>query len=160
MRFMVVRIFVVTFVGLLLASPVQARTCELWQVTGLAFGNYFPMAVGPLDTTSEIRVRCRGRSLPGQQDAYVIRIDGGASTNPQNRYMESGLQQLQYNIYKDAARTSIWGDGTGGPTPLVQPIPGNRNAFNQRHTVYGRIFPLQDPGGGTYSDIVTVTIEF
>jgi spore coat protein U-like protein len=31
--------------------------------------------------------------------------------------MSKGAEVLAYNLYRNAARTNIWGDGTGG-TPL------------------------------------------
>ena len=69
-------VFVVSAGLLFLAAEAEARTCFFRQVTGVAFGNYFPMQASPLDVRGRIRVRCEGRASPGQADAYTIRISG------------------------------------------------------------------------------------
>ena len=145
--------------GLWLASPADARTCFLWQINGANFGNYFPMQAGPLDTNGQVRVLCWGRRNPGQGNSYTIRISGVIDATQFGRRMNSGTNQLEYNLFKDAARTDVWGDGTFGRTPLVQPV-GGRFFFFRTHQVYGRVPPLLDPAPGVYNDVVDVTIEF
>ncbi len=145
--------------GILLSSPAEARTCSIRQITDVAFGNYFPMQAGPLDARGRIRVFCWGRALPGQGDAYTIRLSGVLEAGMFGRRMNSGANELAYNLFKDAARTDVWGDGTFGATPVVRFLRDSQaNVGN--HWVYGRIPPLLDPGPGVYSDVVDVTIEF
>ena len=81
--------------------------------------------------------------------------------------MPSGPNPLNYNLYQDAAHTTIWSDGTFGTSPVVQALPpgmggmgGMGMGFNMNHTVYGRSFTSQDPPPGAYADIPIVTIEF
>lgn len=143
---------------LLIAMNAEARFCAVW-TSPTAFGSYPPMTPAPVDTTGTVSVLCLGRRLPGQGNGYVLRIDGGNSGDPANRYMLNGPGQLFYNLYKNAGRNNIWGDGTSGTTPVSRTI-GNRRFFFTNHTVYGRAFPSQDPPAGQYLDIVTVTIEF
>jgi len=152
-------LFTVLAAGLLLSAAVQARTCSLSRVTGLTFGNYFPMQAAPLDVRGRIRIVCRGRALPGEADSYTIRISGVVDPGMFGRRMTAGGNQLAYNLFKDAARTDIWGDGTFGKTPLVSRF-GNGLVTVGNHWVYGRIPPLLDPGSGVYNDVVDVTIEF
>lgn len=70
-----------------------------------------------------------------------------------------GLEQLFYNLYLDANRSVIWGDGTAETQAFVT---GNPQGNNQDHSVpnFGRIAPLQDVGVGYYSDTITVTLNF
>ena len=143
---------------LLAGAVAEARICGVWTST-TAFGSYPPMTPSPIDTTGTVSVLCLGRRLPGQGSGYVVRIDGGNSGDPANRFMLNGTGLLSYNLYKNAGRNNIWGDGTSGTTPLSRNI-GNRRFFFLNHTVYGRIFPSQDPPAGQYLDVVTVTIEF
>ncbi|MDB5699793.1 MAG: Spore coat protein, partial [Alphaproteobacteria bacterium] len=69
----------------------------------------------------------------------------------------SGANTLNYVLYKDSARTSIWGDGVA-PTAS---ITGTGTGAAQANTIYGRV-----PGSqgtvpiGSYADTVTVTISF
>lgn len=121
----------------------------------VSFGNYMPATPVPVDSTGRIRVLCIGG---GSGSSYTLSIDSGSSGDTANRIMQFGAGQLAYNLYKDPARTRIWGDGTGGPTPLVQ--PANSFFLIRNVPVYGRAFANQDPAPGLYSDTVFVTIEF
>ena len=134
-----------------------ARTCRMG-VSSLAFGQYTPATPTPVDSAGSVRVLCWGRPSRGQPSFYVLRIDGGSSGNPASRSMLAG-SLLYYNLYKNASRTDIWGDGTAGTTPLIQNLPG-QFFFFRNHAVYGRVSAGQDPVPGVYSDIPMVTIEF
>src|SRR6266487_1298814 len=50
------------------------------------------------------------------------------------RKMVNAGTLLNYNLYTDAARTTVWGDGTGGTVT----VSGSSNG-STTHTVYGRI---------------------
>ena len=145
---------------LALSAPAEARTCSISQITGVDFGAYFPMQAGPLDARGRIRVQCRGRALPGQGNSYTVRISGVVDSTQYGRRMSSGTDQLAYNLFKDAARTEVWGDGTFGMTPLVNVFNNRRFVVIGNHWVYGRIPPMLDPPSGVYNDVVDVTIEF
>ncbi len=67
----------------------------------------------------------------------------------------TGASALQYNLYLDAARTTIWGNGSGGTSTLNAPSGGNQTV-----SVYGRVFPLQDVSVGICSDSILVTINY
>jgi len=153
------KLLMVAAIGLLFSAPAHARTCFLWQITGVAFGNYFPMQPGPLDVRGRVRVFCWGRATAGQGNSYTVRISGIVDPGMFGRRMYAGTNQLEYNLFKDAARTDIWGDGTFGKTPLVNRV-GRGFVTIGNHWVYGRIPPLLDPGSGAYTDVVDVTIEF
>jgi spore coat protein U-like protein len=75
-------------------------------------------------------------------------------------------ETLGYNLYRDAARSLVWGDGTSGTT-----FPTGRFVFNPpsfgnnqqaQFTVYGRIPANQNPAAGTYQTVspVTVIVEY
>lgn len=69
--------------------------------------------------------------------------------------MSNGTDFLIYNIYSDAARTFIWGDGTDNSVT----ISGQTGATGQ-HPLYGRISARQNVSVGNYSDTIIVTIVF
>ncbi len=62
--------------------------------------------------------------------------------------------ELAYNIYLDAARTVVWGDGAGG-TQTLEVQNGDRSV-----SFYGRISAGQDVAAGPYSDAIVVTFNF
>jgi spore coat protein U-like protein len=72
--------------------------------------------------------------------------------------MDGSANSLGYNLYLDAARILVWGDGTGGTSRHgpVAPQLGVPNTL----TIYGRIPARQTSPVGAYTDTVTATINF
>ena len=68
-----------------------------------------------------------------------------------------GSDFLLYNLYRDTARTEIWGNGSGNTFTYLRNV--NRNK-PRAETVYGRIPPLQNVSAGSYTDTLTVTINW
>jgi spore coat protein U-like protein len=71
--------------------------------------------------------------------------------------MQSGGSTLDYNLYLDASRSSVWGDGTGGTTTYQATALIETNTTV---TIFGRIFGAQNAAVGTYSDSLVVTISY
>jgi spore coat protein U-like protein len=65
---------------------------------------------------------------------------------------------LNYNLYTNSARTTIWGDGSAGTSRLTNIIWSGGSSFTR--TIYGRIPAGQDVGVGNYGDILVITISF
>jgi spore coat protein U-like protein len=66
--------------------------------------------------------------------------------------------RLDYNLFLDANRTTIWGDGTGGSSrsgPIMPPLLTQVTV-----TVYTRIPARQNVRVGHYTDSITATINF
>jgi spore coat protein U-like protein len=124
--------------------------------TSMNFGSYDVFSAAPLDSTSNISVSCNRFTL-------FVFITIGASPNsgvfnPRQMKLLTGPDLLDYNLYTNAARTTIWGDGTGGTGfgfIFFVPRNGTRN-----RTVYGRIPPGQDISGGLYTDTLVATITY
>ena len=145
---------------LLLALLAHARVaaavnCRL-SVTPFVFGSYLPGDLAPLDVTGQVDLRCSGSAGP-----FVVTLAPGGSGTFVQRLMISGPYQLAYNFYLNPARTTVWGDGTGGTGTVngfkSQPAPGRQDFV---FPVYGRVFPMQNVGAGAYSDNVLVTVIF
>jgi len=118
----------------------------------MGFGTYNVFNVAPLDSTSTVTFRCAK-----EKNIQISLSNGGAPTfNP--RQMLSGAERLNYNLYLDAARTSVWGDGTGGTTMYSNANP--RNNTDVTVTIYGRIPPGQDVPAGIYTNTITATINW
>jgi spore coat protein U-like protein len=131
---------------LALGSPPCWSTCTL-NVQSVLFGTYDTFSALHLESTGNVEVTCVLTT------AYTIALSpGNGSYTP--RVMNSGVHSLTYNLYTDATRTTIWGDGTGG-TSMV-----SGNAISANHTIYGRVPAGQNVNVGSYSDSLVVTITF
>jgi len=67
---------------------------------------------------------------------------------------------MQYNLYTSAARTQIWGDATGGTAKVSDSQLLVFGTSQHSYTTYGRIPALQDLAPGTYTDTITVTLNY
>lgn len=140
--------------GFLAITPVTARAANCTLTTqAVAFGNYNPLNAAPRNrTTRIITAVCNGKGTltaalsTGQSNSYTPRYMISASTS----------DQLDYNLYTDATRTSIWGDGTGGS----QMVSRNFRNNTVRLLAYGQIPAMQNVAAGTYTDLITATISF
>ncbi|MBL8511491.1 MAG: spore coat protein U domain-containing protein [Betaproteobacteria bacterium] len=145
-------------------SAQAAFNCTVTATTGLPFGTYNPLSTTDLDVNPVIRVSCTLQSNPRPQAvSYSIALNKGstaATFNP--RQMALGAERLNYNIYTNAARTTIWGDGTSGTTAVTGTFTLNTigGTSNRNHTMRARIPQGQDVAAGNYTDTVTITLTF
>ena len=72
--------------------------------------------------------------------------------------MLKSSEALTYNLYLDASRTTIWGDGTGGTQAYSDPSAKKNQSVTV--TIYGRIPAGQDVSAVSYSNTITATINF
>lgn len=137
--------------ALLLAPEIARAACSV-DPTSVAFGVYSPFNVASTDTAGTLRVSCDTVTV-----GYTVLLSAGSAGSYSPRRLSGGGYTLSYNLYADALRTVIWGDGSGGTTTVsgAFALPGAVD-----HTVYGRVPARQNVGAGSYSDAVTVTINF
>lgn len=143
-----------------------AVSCNV-TATGVAFGVYNPLAGANVDASGNVNVSCTRTGLldltPGI--SYSVQLNAGNSGGYSSRELGSGAATLNYNLYRNAARTLIWGDGTGGSSaqggnvsfPLLNLSSVTRD---NDHTIYGRIFGGQNVAAGSYTDTINVTVIF
>ena len=143
---------------LALAAPhALAATCSVSAVS-LPFGSYNPFKATPTDTTGNIAVTCSG--VAGEAVAYAIGLNSGTGTFAQRR-MRSGIgSSLNYNIYTTAARTLIWGDGSGGSVVVSDGYTLGAPSVTRNYPVYGRTPALQKMPVQLYTDTIVVTLTF
>lgn len=135
----------------LLAAAGAARaapSCTVTVAAGLAFGTYDTLGTAPLDSQLSVQLKC---PKPLQPQAWLSR---GSAPSFFPRTMRNGSEILPYNVFLDAGRTSVWGDGTGGSTAWFGP-PGNSTIVG-----FGRIAAGQDVAVGAYSDTLVLTVLF
>ena len=151
----------------LLASPTPALAaldCTISTV-GVAFGVYDPTLSTPDDSNGSVDVTCFYTG-PGGADStnYAVALSTGSSGSFAPRRLSAGASLLTYNLFRDAGRSQIWGNGTAGTsivTGSVKVGPGvGNNTRTTSHPVYGRIPALQDADTGNYSDTILVTLTF
>jgi spore coat protein U-like protein len=137
--------------ALLLAPGFAQAACSV-APTPVAFGIYSPFNVAPTDTAGTLSVSCDTATV-----GYTLLLTPGGAGSYSPRRLAGGAYTLAYNLYADALRTIVWGDGSGGTTTVsgAFALPGAID-----HTVYGRVPAQQNVGAGTYTDTITVTINF
>ncbi len=137
----------------------NTESCTI-SASSLAFGTYDPLAAGPLDSTGSVSTNCTSGRPPHVD--YDVHLDSGQSSSYAPRRMSNGSSNLNYNLYTDIGRTTVWGDGTGGTGTVGISFNVTRPGSSQTtdHTVYGRIFAGQTVSTGSYSDSLVITIVF
>jgi spore coat protein U-like protein len=137
-----------------------AASCTITSPT-LNFGSYDPLLATSNDSTAVVRVSCTRTILPSETVNYILTASIGNGPSYAARRMTSGLEILNYNVYRNAGRTQVWGNGTGGSFTITGSFTlNNATPRNRNHTLYGRIPPVQDSAAGTYNDTLVVTLTF
>ncbi len=139
--------------AILLAAPLAAlgaAKCNSLSATSISFGTYDTFSTAPLDAAGTLTWRCPGVG------AIQVTLSKGASITFINRTMVRATEPLAYNVYLDAARTTVFGDGSGGTSGAA--VTGGSQP--KTLSVYGRVFAQQDVSAGTYTDTLTVAFNF
>ena len=138
---------------LLCTSPGEAQlgvNCTI-STGGVAFGSYDVFSASPVDSAGSVTYQCSlGVSI-------IVQLGTGSAGTFTPRTMLRVGEPLNYNLYRDAARTQVWGDGTSGTTTHTQFATV---LFPTTVPVYGRVFASQNVTIGAYSDSVIATIVF
>ncbi len=143
----------------LVAAPALAQTCTATS-TGVAFGAYNTTQIAPTDATGSVSVRCT--ALLSLTVSYTVDLATGSSGTYSDRAMAQGAATLGYNLYTTAARTTVWGNGTGGTGRistlgiLITPL----TPHNATYTVFGRIPARQNVTIGPYTDGILATVTY
>ncbi len=138
---------------LLITANADAQQGCLVTAPSFRFGNYDPSAYFPLDSVGEIGISC----APGTP--YKVSVDAGSNSggafHPRRMRGPNG-RTLDYNLYIDAPRTRVWGDGAGGTFYL----PGVASGNWEYVVVHGRMPPRQKVPAGAYGDHAVLTVEW
>ena len=143
-----------TATGTLSVTANVADTCAVGTGTNLLpFGTYTGAV---LNVNGILQVTCTAG------DSYTVALNAGSGsgatlatrilTNP------TPAGTLQYTIYTDPTRVTVWGDGTAGTATVA----GTGSGAAQSITVPGTIFAGQTATvtPGNYTDAVTITVTF
>jgi spore coat protein U-like protein len=113
-------------------------------------------AVNQTDGTATLSVNA------SSELSYRISLDAGLNYESPARHVEYDRELIQYFLYKDAAYSEEWGDSDYANT---YPMGSSAGPFlgtgaEQVYTVYGRVANFAGLVTGTYTDTVTVTVQF
>lgn len=128
-------------------TATMQATCKV-AVTSLAFGTYHGTQN---DVTASVSATCTSTT------PYTISVDAGLHSAGSYQWNMTGpaSQLLGYRLYRDAARTLLWGSTAGTDT-----VAGTGNSGTQTITIYGRIPALQFPTPGSFLDTVVVSLTY
>lgn len=155
---------------LLLAGHVAlaAPSCTVI-ASSLSFGGYGHQDVLPTDSQNTVTVECEEDTILSLATPvnYTIALGPGTAGSFASRQMGSGAHTLNYNLYTDLLRTTVWGDGTGGSVtvPGFLSVPGcvlilGCTPVSAVSVVYGRIPAGQIVPAGSYADSILVTVTY
>jgi spore coat protein U-like protein len=134
-------------------SATVINNCTI-STAAVAFGSYDPVvthAAVDLDSTGSITIACTKGATP-----MIGLNSGGNASGSTRRLVDGSSNYLTYEVYKDAARTSLWGNSGGDLfTPAAAPSKSPRT-----FTAYARVTSNQDVPAGSYADTVTATVNF
>jgi spore coat protein U-like protein len=139
-------------------TEAQLQSCSV-SATAVNFGTYNPLSGTPNDATGTVTTSCQVL-LAGLFASWTVALSTGSSGTYAGRQMNNAPGVLTYNLYTNAARTSIWGDGSAGTTLVSDNVFLIVGSNTVNYTLYGRLFAGQDQAAGSYSDTITVTLTY
>ena len=126
----------------------------------IAFAPYDPVnahATAADDQSGDIIIRC----TKGTSGITIDLGNGGHNAGQQRRMANLTATDtfINYEVYKETGRTSVWGAGDGGSVRSGADLNGTGSVVAV--TMYGRIPPGQLAAiAGPYSDTLVSTINF
>jgi spore coat protein U-like protein len=125
-------------------------TCTINSASALNFGTQGVLAAN-VDQSSTIQLTCTNTT------PYNIGLNAGTGTGATvaTRKLTSGANTINYTLYSNSGRTTVWGNTVGTDT-----VAATGNGAAQNYTVYGRIPAQTSPAPGSYTDTITVTVTY
>ncbi len=133
-----------TFTG----SATVLSNCKV-TATDIGFGSQ-GLLTANIDQTGTVSVTCTAGTT------YNVGLgDGNENAGPSGRAMALGANKIGYGLYRDGARSQVWGSTIGTNT-----VGGTGTGAAQNLTVFARVAPQVTPPAGTYSDVIVVTVTY
>ncbi|MBU8545387.1 MULTISPECIES: spore coat protein U domain-containing protein [Roseomonadaceae] len=149
---------------LVLAAPAAAQaqataSCSVTS-TSMSFGSYDGSMASPTVSTAIIAVTCLALDQPTVV-TFSIALLGGTGGQG-GRQLSSGAERLDFEIYTDANRSIVFGEGAGGTALLSGSGTASQVApLRMNFTVYGRAPARQRaPRAGAYTEALTVLMTY
>ena len=145
--------------GTVRVSTSVTASCTIG-TAAIAFAPYDPVnahATSADDQSGDIIIRC----TKGTSGITIDLGNGGHNAGQQRRMANLTATDtfINYEVYKETGRTSVWGAGDGGSVRSGADLNGTGSVVAV--TMYGRIPPGQLAAiAGPYSDTLVSTINF
>ena len=147
---------------LLAALPSEAAMVCSGSSASISLGGYIGDTSTPLDSIGSFSLTCARDG--GSPTATVTMGIGPSSTSGAiaSRQLRrvGGADVLSYNVFRDALRSSVWGQTTGLDTVTQSVVVPNKASASLLFTIYGRVPGLQSVSVGSYQDNLLVTIQY
>jgi spore coat protein U-like protein len=132
-----------------LSITIQA-SCTVVSASAVAFGSVATIPAN-IDQTSTLVVNCSNTT------PYTVSlgVGNGSGATTAVRKLTSGANTVNYSLFRDAARTQVWGTTIGTDT-----VAGTGNGANQNISIFARVPTQAVPAPGAYTDTVAVTITY
>lgn len=104
--------------------------------------------------------------MPGVGDplttSHTLTIAGTGAANDATRSIAAGAQRLYFQVYRDAARSAVWGHGGSPGAGIASSVTSAATAVPsvRSHTAYARAAAGQVVAPGVYSGNLLVTINY
>ncbi len=129
------------------------QACNYTVAPVLDFGTIAGLPTPEVDVSASITVQCPTLSNLLLRRVCVSLPIGSGGISIADRRMTSGAFDVQYQLFRDAARTLVWGNVAGGQQRILEfPLLGGTLVA----TVYGRLFAGQTGKPvGSYQSILS-----
>jgi spore coat protein U-like protein len=153
--------------ALLTACPAWA-SCSA-SSSGLSFGPYQPLTMAGQFTSADvlstgtISISCNSMPSPRNYTLALGASAVGGGDGISTRYManSNGGPNMAFNIYTDASRSIVWGNGSNGALVSGSLPNVSVGSYTESVTVYGKIPAGQNTlKAGLFSGLVTVTLTY
>jgi spore coat protein U-like protein len=136
--------FAASAVLLLLSSTAWGQLGCSVGMGSIQFGNVNQVGGSDSTSTGSMSLSCWGASTPFVRVCISLGAPVDSSWDPRYLVGQQSGDRLQYNIYKDAAYTQIWGSAysTSG-SPRAVDLPVSYGSGNTQVSYYGKV-PIQD----------------
>ena len=131
-----------------LVTATVTDSCRV-TATSLDFGAYDPNAATDNEATSTITATCT------EGTDYTLALDFGSNSvnaTDTTRAMLGGGNYLDYELYSDSSHATDWN--------ATNTVASTAVAGANTHTVYGQILAGRYVPAASYTDTITVTIEY
>ncbi len=151
---------VISAVALLLIGTVSLHAACTVTGTDLDFGTYDTNDGSVTDGVGNVNVHCTFLLAIALHYTVKLSTGGSGTYSPRQMAGPNASYPLEYNLYTNSSRSIVWGDGSGVTgynefSSLLGLLVHDRN-----YPVYGRIPAQQNVPPGSYSDTITVTVEY
>jgi len=148
---------------LLASAQAPGQSCS-FSISNVNFGSVDVLSGGNIDTTATLSASCTGVALTTVRICPSIGAGSGGATASARRISGPGAS-LNYQLYQDAARTTVWGSydwGLPGTPPTIDLALGAGGSASTSRTIYARLSGGQSsaPAGSYVSNFTAADTSF